>query len=133
METCKGIIEGSVDAVYDSSTEELVVSASADIEASSYTVDGTEVDIDADIDYNSSGQINGTVTLIVEGVTFDCTLQNIVIDETCDVPTAGTLTIESSGSNGLEEDVVFDFSSTTCANPTVETTINGRTVTYYLL
>lgn len=130
--TCNGTIDGSLEAVIDSDTGELI-SGEADIEAS-YTVDSTEIDIETEnLTYDETDGLSGDVYLTSEGTEYHCVLNDIVIDETCGVPTAGTLTIKAGGSSGLEQDVVFDFTGTTCADPTVTATINGRTVTYSLL
>ncbi len=122
MNTCNGDVEGTIDAVY-SSTTEMLVSANAEFSAA-YVVDGNDVDADADFEYSPAGNVDGIVTFSMADKTYRCTLNHIVLTD-CDgvkVATAGTMVVSS---DELNSDVAFDFSDTTCKNPNVTAMVDG--------
>ena len=127
MTTCSGDVDGTIEAVYSSATDTLV-SASAEFTAS-YTVETTDVDVNADLVYSPAGGIDGIVIFEMDGKTYHCTFNNVIITD-CDgvlVATSGTLLVSSEQ---LDSSVTFDFSDTTCANPNVKTTVDGVLVNF---
>ncbi|MBC2714007.1 MAG: hypothetical protein HF978_01750 [Desulfobacteraceae bacterium] len=127
MATCNGEVEGTIEAVYSSTTDTLV-SANAEFSAS-YVVDGADVDADADLEYSPAGGIDGTVTFSMAGDTYLCTFNNIILTD-CGgvlVATSGTMVVSS---DELNSDVTFDFSDTTCWNPNVTATVDGVLVNF---
>lgn len=73
--------------------------------------------------YTTAAGLNGTATVTADGQTYNCTFANIIIDPVCGIPTAGVITVNAYS---------FDFSETTCENPTVTTTVKGIPVTLSL-
>jgi len=127
MTTCNGDVEGSLAAVYDSTTD-VLVSANTEFSAS-YKVEGTDVDAEADLIYIAAGGINGNVTFSMSGDTYACLFNNIIITN-CDgvlVATDGTMVVSL---DELNSDVTFTFSGTTCGNPNVSTTVDGVLVNF---
>lgn len=118
MTICGSPVSGTITAIFDVTTGLLVaLTVQADI-----TVDlnGTPTVVSMNVTYNpATGVISGTATFTTGGTTYNCTFSNIVIDPNCGLPKSGTMTV-----NGI----LFDFSNTTCANPTVEVTIHGFTL-----
>jgi hypothetical protein len=68
-------------------------------------------------------RLNGTATVTADGQTYNCTFEDVTIDPVCGIPTAGGITVNAYS---------FDFSETTCENPTVTTTVKGIPVTLSL-
>lgn len=135
MTTCNGDVEGSLAAVYDSTTD-VLVSANTEFSAS-YKVEGADVDAEADLTYSVAGGINGNVIFAMSGLmsglmsgdTYACSFDNVIVTN-CDgvlVATDGTMTVAS---DELNSDVTFNFLETTCRNPNVSTTVDGVLVNF---
>lgn len=127
LKTCSGTMNGTVTAVYEE-TNMSFVSGTAVFNAT-YVQNGQQVAVSVNLAYNSAGGISGTADLTVANTNYHCVLTNIVIDKTCGVPTAGTLTITS---NTLSSPVTFNFSGTTCANPTATAMVEGKSIKFTL-
>lgn len=115
LSMCGSTLNGTLDATYNLAT--LVIQSA--------TINGTSRYYDAEADiwinvaltnvnYTPSSGISGTVTVTFESdqsETYSITLSGIVLDPVCGIPTAGTMVID--------ETITFDFSETTCDDPTV--------------
>ena len=112
---CGTAFNGTLSVTIDSATGEPVL-VGVDNQVTT-TRDGKPAAVDADLTWTPDGGINGTLLLTVDGKIYDCVLTGIFIDPACGIPTAGTMVI-----NGI----TLDFSETTCENPVVTATVNGR-------
>lgn len=117
MTVCGHELNGTVDMVYDTTGQ--VVSA-AKTSQNTFTIDGTQVTVTADVTYTAGQGFSGTAQISGIGEEdYALEFQNITIDPTCGLPNSGTLTVN---------DVQMDFSETTCEDPVVEATYMGITV-----
>jgi hypothetical protein len=115
MSMCGDEFDGTVTVVYDIVTGEVI---SVSTEQNAYTVEGCDATMDLVISYNSEDGINGTATIEMDGETYEIEMNNIKIDQTCGLPTSGSMTMDG---------IVLDFSTTSCNNPVVTVTMEGQT------
>lgn len=117
---CGQQMNGTTTATVNAITGALI---SAEVQGA-YAYDDGQVQTATVVDMvYADGKLNGTATITSGGQTYNCTFTDVVIDPVCGIPTAGTITID---------EYTFDFSETTCENPTVTTTVHGIPVTLSL-
>ena len=116
LSVCGQQMDGTTTVAYNSGT---FVSATV-AGVYSYFEGQTEITAEVDLVYDGT-TLNGSATITIDGQQpYDCEFSDVVIDPECGIPTAGTITIDGT---------TFDFSQTTCENPSVITTIHGIPVT----
>lgn len=108
MNICGQTLSGTITIVYDR-TSGTVISVSGQ---SSGSYGDPAVTVSLTYTYSPTSGMSGTAA--INQTTF--TFTGIRIDPTCGIPTAGTLTVDN---------ITFDFSSTTCDNPTVAVKIGN--------
>ena len=120
LNVCGQQMNGTTTVTYDAATLALL---SATVEGE-YVYDSGQMQSTTVVDlaYTTEG-LSGSATITAYEQTFVCTFEDVVIDPVCGIPTAGTITID---------EYTFDFSETTCENPTVTTSIYGIPVTLSL-
>jgi hypothetical protein len=120
LNVCGQQMDGTTTVTINAVTGALV---SAHVEGE-YAYDDGQVQTTTVVDLVYNGTtLNGTATISTGGEDYTCEFIDVVIDPTCGIPTAGTITID---------EYTFDFTDTTCENPTVTTTIRGIPVTLSL-
>ncbi|MBI9074871.1 MAG: DUF1566 domain-containing protein [Desulfatibacillum sp.] len=124
LTVCGTALNGTIAVTYNIATMAVESVTLTDV-VYSYSVDGVPVTVTCEsMTYNGGAQtFNGTMEIQYGDDTYTLTITNLVIDQTCGVPTGGTITVNS---------MTFDFSQTTCENPTVSTTVMGIPVTMNL-
>lgn len=117
LTVCGTALNGTITVTYNTASMS-VESVVLENVLYSYTVEGVPVTVAIDnMTYTGATQtFTGTMQIQYGDDSYTLTITNLVIDQTCGIPTSGTITV-----NGL----TFDFSQTTCENPTVQTTVHG--------
>lgn len=92
-----------------------------------YSYSGT-IRVDTDLDYDDEGVVSGIALVNLNNTIYDVSVTGVAIDESCGLPTSGTLTITSRDGNSI----VVDFTGSSCENPYATYTWNGETYTYDL-
>ncbi len=126
LSVCGQTVTGSVNGTYDSTTGEFDVNLDGESVTISSDGETTTASIDTNLTFDESS-VEGSTQVTIENETYTCTVQGVVIDPECGLPTSGTIQI----SDGTET-ITIDFSNTSCSNPTVSYTYNGELVIYNL-
>jgi len=82
-------------------------------------INGEEYSVVSDISYTQNEGLNGSVEFTKNEQPYHCEIENVEFDLTCGIPTSGTITIDQ---------IVIDFSETTCENLEVNVVIFGKTI-----
>ncbi len=125
LDICGEIIDGTTYGSYNTDTDEYVVTMdgeSVTIDLNGGAISGT---LETDINFNDDGYAEGSAEIIIADQIYTCTIDDVIINPTCDIPTSGTINI-SDGTNTI----MVDFSNTDCENSTIIYTFNGEEFTY---
>jgi hypothetical protein len=91
-----------------------------------YTYSGT-VNVWTDMDYSPVTGLSGHAEVTLDGEVYTVTVSNIMVDNSCGIPTSGTIEIMSPDET---VSITVDFSSTNCDSAVVTYSFNGEQVTY---
>lgn len=115
INACGQEISGDIDVTYSTGDQKFTIIGDAqNTFVSTGGSDTTTTPIN--FTYTTDGGVEGTLTLTVADVEYEISFASVKLDRNCNMPTAGTLTIDGT---------VIDFSSTTCENSMASVTTSA--------
>jgi len=115
INACGQDISGDIDVTYSTGDQKFTITG--DAQNTFVSTDGSDTTkTPINFTYTTDGGVQGSLTITLADKDYLMSFDSIKLDSNCNIPTAGTLTIDGT---------VIDFSSTTCENPMASATTSA--------